>query len=427
MRNKLLNNLGLKLASLVLAFVIWFLIVQINDPKDYETFYNVPVKLTNTDLLEQEGKVYEVLDNTDEVRVTVYAPRSIIKQLRTSDIIAEADMSKLTDINTIAITYRTQNAEVTSFTGDHDVVRLSVENKKKKWIRLVGNTVGEVADGYIVSNVYLDQTNIEISGPESVVSLVDHAGVDINVTGSTTNLSANIDIELYDAEGNSMDQKNIIKNVDSAHMTVEVLATKDVPVKVAYTGEPAEGYLDTGVVESSISMVKIAGTTSALANVSSITIPAERMDITDKSANMVEVMNLKEYLPDNVRFADKGFDGVVTVTAYIEPIIERKLEIPATNITVINIPEGFEAEMPIDIETYDLEVSGLNEFVRPLQQNLMTGSIDIAGWMVEQEMEELRPGVYSMPVNFGLSPNITVDTPVEVSVRILVAEDGQEE
>ena len=135
MRKKLTHNLGLKLASLVLAFVLWFLVVQINDPKDTERFTNVQVKLINTELLEKEGKVYEVLDNTDKVSVTVSAPRSIIDQMRASDIVAEADMSRLTDINTIVITYATPNVEVNSIEGDHDVVRLSVEDKKSKWIQ----------------------------------------------------------------------------------------------------------------------------------------------------------------------------------------------------------------------------------------------------------------------------------------------------
>ena len=94
MKKLLTRNLGLKLASLVLAF----------DPKDTVTFNNIQVRLINTDLLEQEGKVYEVLDNSNLVRVTVTGPQSIVKsELRRNDIVAEADMSKLTDINTIAI------------------------------------------------------------------------------------------------------------------------------------------------------------------------------------------------------------------------------------------------------------------------------------------------------------------------------------
>ena len=423
MRKKLLNNLGLKLTSLVLAFVLWFLVVQIDDPKETDRFSNVQVKLINTELLEREGKVYEVLDNTDKVTVTVSAPRSIVDQLRSTDIIAEADVSRLTDINTIPITLEVQNAEVTSIEGDHDVVRLSVENRKNKWIKLVGNTVGEAAEGYIVSNAYLDQTNIEISGPESAVSLVDYASVDINVEGATTSLSANIDIKLFDSEGVEVKQENLKKNVDYAHMTVEVLATKEVPVKVEYMGVPAEGYLATGVVESDLTTVKIAGTTSALANVSAITVPAERMNITGESSNMVDIINLKEYLPDNIRFADKKFDGKITATVYIEPVMELEMQVPAYNITFRNVPEGLVAEMPEDTETYNLTVSGLKEHVEPLRQSAVGGIIDVNAWMLEQNVEELQPGTYDMPVVFGLSENISVVTPVMVQVTIAEPEE----
>lgn len=418
MKEKLLNNLGLKLISLVLAFVLWFLVVQIDDPKERDRFTNVSVKLVNTELLEKEGKVYEILDNTDKVTVTVTAPRSIINQLRSSDIVAEADVSRLTDINTIPITLDVQNAEVTSIEGDHDVVRLNVENRKRKWIKLVGNTVGEAADGYIVSNTSLDQTNIEVSGPESVVTLVDYASVKINVEGASTSLSANIDIELFDADGNEIEHEGLSKNVDYAYMTVEILATKDVPVKVEYMGVPAEGYLDTGVVECNITTVKIAGSNAALAGVSAITVPAERMNITGESSDMVDIINLKEYLPDNIRFADSKFDGKITATVYIEPEVQLEMNIPAYNITLHNVPEGYAAELPEDISTYKLKVSGLQQYIGVLRQSAVGGIVDIEAWMDVQGMDELLPGTYEMPVVFGLSDNIEVVEPVIVQVSI---------
>ena len=168
MKKLLTRNLGLKLASLVLAFVLWFLVAQIYDPKDTVTFNNIQVRLINTDLLVQEGKVYEVLDNSNLVRVTVTGPQSIVKsELRRNDIVAEADMSKLTDINTIAITYYCEN----------------------------------------ISN-----DSVEIRG--------NHDSVRLNVEDSTSSLSANVDIKLYDADDNELSLETVKKNVDSAHMTV---------------------------------------------------------------------------------------------------------------------------------------------------------------------------------------------------------------
>lgn len=421
MKKLLTRNLGLKLASLVLAFVLWFLVAQIYDPKDTVTFNNIQVRLINTELLDEEGKVYEVLDNSNLVRVTVTGPQSIVKsELRRSDIVAEADMSKLTDINTIAITYYCENISNDSveIKGNHDSVRLNVEDKTSKWIKLESNTIGDVASGYMIGNVTLDQTNIEVTGPKSAISQVDHAGVDINVTDSTSSLSANVDIKLYDADDNELTLESVKKNVDSAHMTVEVLATKEVPVEIEYMGVPEDGYMATGEVESSVPTVRIAGTVSTLAGISAITVPEDRMNITGQTDNLVDIINLKEYLPSNVRLADKNFDGKITATVYIEPIVSKDLTVAAENISVTGVPDGMEAEITSTAEEYNITVSGLSRDVSILRDSSVTGILNLTQWMEDNGVEELTPGTYTIPVTFNLAEDITVAPDINIHIRL---------
>ena len=415
------RNLGLKLAALLLAFVLWFLVAQIYDPKDTVTFNNIQVRLINTELLDEEGKVYEVLDNSNLVRVTVTGPQSIVKsELRRSDIVAEADMSKLTDINTIAITYYCENISNDSveIKGNHDSVRLNVEDKTSKWIKLESNTIGDVASGYMIGNVTLDQTNIEVTGPKSAISQVDHAGVDINVTDSTTSLSANVDIKLYDADDNELVLESVKKNVDSAYMTVEVLATKEVPVEIEYMGVPEDGYMATGEVESSVPTVRIAGTVSTLVGISAITVPEDRMNITGQSDNLVDIINLKEYLPANVRLADKSFDGKITATVYIEPIVSKDLTVAAENISVTGVPDGMEAEITSTAEEYNITVSGLSRDVSILHDSSVTGILNLTQWMEDNGVEELTPGTYTIPVTFNLAEDITVVPDINIHIRL---------
>lgn len=421
MKKLLTRNLGLKLASLLLAFVLWFLVAQIYDPKDTVTFNNIQVRLINTELLDEEGKVYEVLDNSNLVRVTVTGPQSIVKsELRRSDIVAEADMSKLTDINTIAITYYCENisSDSVEIKGNHDSVRLNVEDKTSKWIKLESNTIGDVASGYMIGNVTLDQTNIEVTGPKSAISQVDHAGVDINVTDSTTSLSANVDIKLYDADDNELVLESVKKNVDSAYMTVEVLATKEVPVEIEYMGVPEDGYMATGEVESSVPTVRIAGTVSTLVGISAITVPEDRMNITGQSDNLVDIINLKEYLPANVRLADKSFDGKITATVYIEPIVSKDLTVAAENISVTGVPDGMEAEITSTAEEYNITVSGLSRDVSILHDSSVTGILNLTQWMEDNGVEELTPGTYTIPVTFNLAEDITVVPDINIHIRL---------
>ena len=429
MKKLLTRNLGLKLASLLLAFVLWFLVAQIYDPKDTVTFNNIQVRLINTELLDEEGKVYEVLDNSNLVRVTVTGPQSIVKsELRRSDIVAEADMSKLTDINTIAITYYCENISNDSveIKGNHDSVRLNVEDKTSKWIKLESNTIGDVASGYMIGNVTLDQTNIEVTGPKSAISQVDHAGVDINVTDSTTSLSANVDIKLYDADDNELVLESVKKNVDSAYMTVEVLATKEVPVEIEYMGVPEDGYMATGEVESSVPTVRIAGTASTLVGISAITVPEDRMNITGQSDNLVDIINLKEYLPANVRLADKRFDGKITATVYIEPIVSKDLTVAAENISVTGVPDGMEAEITSTAEEYNITVSGLSRDVSILRDSSVTGILNLTQWMEDNGVEELTPGTYTIPVTFNLAENITVTPDINIHIRLKNADTNNQ-
>lgn len=419
MRKKLSHNLGLKLASLALAFILWFLVVQIEDPVDSVTFRNVEVRLVNTELLDQENKVYEILDNTNEATVTVYAPKSILGQIRKTDIVAEADMSKLTDINTIAINYYVESVAIDDIEGNRDVVRLNVEEKSSKWLRLVSNTLGEVADGYMIYGTSLDQTNIEITGPESVVADVEYAGVDIAVNEATTNLSANIDIQLYDAEGELVENSSIRKNVDSAYMTVEVLAYKEVPVRVEYMGVPAEGYMATGVTECNYRRVTIAGRSSALDAVREIVVPEEAVDITGADSDMTAFVDLSDYLPDNVRWADRSFSGRVTATVYIQPIVTRDIETGADNIQILNLPTGFSAKLPEDVRYYALTIYGLGEEIAALQEENVRGVIDVGAYFEGRDIDSPAPGTYEIPIEFALEEHIGVSDTVTAHVELI--------
>lgn len=420
MRKILLNNWGLKVISLVLAFLLWFLVVQIGDPKDDRDMGTIQVKLVNTDLLEKENKVYEILDNTDSVRVTVYAPTSVFTQLRSSDITAEADVSRLTDINTIPITFTASNANVVSIEGSHDVVKLNVEEKASKYVTLMSSTVGTVADGYVVSSLTPDQNRIEVSGPKSVVEQVRYAGVEIDVTDATTNLTANVDIKLYDVEGNEIERSNLVKNVNYVRMMVEVLATKEVPIQLAVEGTPARGYMATGVTNCEPATVRIAGSVSNLSKINEIMIPEEFTDISGENSDVIRTVDIREYIPENIKFADSGFNGKVETTIYIEPVAEKTIIIPISSVSVINMPdEDYELEIIESAEsTLTLELAGLGEQILPLNQNNVAGVVDVEKWMESEGHEKLRAGSFTVPVTFLIDENINIKNPINVKVII---------
>lgn len=422
MKKKIFHNWSLKLASLILASVIWFLVAKIGDPTDTVTFYNVPVKLTNTELLDKENKVFEVLDKTDSVRVSVKAPRSVTSKLRLSDIIAEADVSKLTDINTIEIAYSVPMV-VEEVKGDHDSVRLSVEERATKWIRVQYHTDGEVAESYIVAGATLDQNRIEVTGPKSAVEQISYAGIGVDVTGATSNVSLNVEPEFYNAHGDLLTFNNVTRNVERVHVEVEVLSTKEVPIVLQTMGVPAEGYMATGKIESSIDSIVIAGKQSVLNSISKIVIPEDELNLTGESSDMVNIINLKDYLPENVRFADSSFNGRITVTVFIEELVDKTIQVTADKISITDLPAGYSAEITDVEENHMLTVTGLAENVSAISSSSVNGVIKISDWISEKNIDELKPGTYEIKVNFNLPDRVIMKNNVTVKVTISKVED----
>ena len=417
----------MKLISIIFAVVLWFLVVIADNPKETRTFANIPVTLTNVELLEKENKVFEVLDNSDHVRVTVEVPRSDLDKLRSTDIVAEADMSKLTAVNTIAISFYVMNDDVnvSNITGNRDVVHLNVEDRVSTWKSIEPKLQGVVAENYMVAGVSLNQYRVEVSGAQSAVEKIDHAMVEFDVTGATTEQSPNVEVKLCDAEGNILDLPNVTTSADHVVMTVQVLAVKEVPVELNPTGIPAEGYLATGEMSCEPSTIMIAGTSSTLAGISKISIPQEQLDITDVEESFVSSINIKSYLPGNVRLADSGFNGKVTATVYVEPRAERMLTIPEENISLSKLPEGFDWEFDEESEPCRLTISGLNAVISEVQESELFGTIDIEEWMEEENLATLKPGIYEVPVAIEVPENIDVEE--EALIQIIITEVKEDE
>ena len=57
---KLLNNIGTKLISVLIAFLIWVVVVNGDDPEQTKAF-SVKVTAENADSMLKAGKVYDVV------------------------------------------------------------------------------------------------------------------------------------------------------------------------------------------------------------------------------------------------------------------------------------------------------------------------------------------------------------------------------
>lgn len=428
MRNKLLANWGIKLISLLAAFGLWFAVIYIDDPPEEETFTNIPVQFLNTDLLTDQGLVYEVLDNTDTVRqVTVKGPKTVLGKVNKDSIIATADfseknMSDVIDIE-LSVVNQYESALEISAVGDAKL-KLFVEEKVSKGVPVNVNIIGEVAGDHQLGSVKTDQNRITITGGKSKVEMVSYAAVNVDVTGTDTDISTTEVIRLYDKENKLLDTNLVQKNISSTKATVTILATKTVPIEFEVSGEVAEGYLFTGEAVCDVESVKIAGTDAALFNVNSIVIPAQDLDMTGLSENLVKQVNLKSYLPIGVQIAKDGGNGMAQITAYVEPEVSLDLKVISENIAIINVPDGWEAKINEPYLVYDLRVAGLDRDIKNIVEADLRGTADVQAWMLDEGLEKLKSESHYIPVEMILPDGVKVSVPVEARVTFSVLEEA---
>ena len=426
MKKKLTNNWLLKIASVVFAFCLWLIVMNVENPTMPQTFSNITVKFENAEILTEQGLMYDVLDGTDTIRnITVYGPRNTVEQLKEEDIVAVADFNNLTNVNTIPIEFSTSrfNSEITDIRGSISTVKLNVE--KEKTIRLVlrVNAVGEPADGYLLGSMTPDQNQITVTGAESVINTIDKAIAEVDVNEATAGIATYADVKLYDKEGKLIESDAITQKVTSVRVGVEILATKSVPIYYTVMGTPANGYLATGEIDSEPALVTIAGTSSVLKNVARIEIPAEELNITGQSANMLTTVNVKEYLPNNVILADDDFNGNASVTVFIERTVTKIFRVHQSQLKVIGIPEGYEATLEgLDTEV-EIAFVGLVSAINQINESDIVGYVDLQDVMEAEEIEEWKEGTYRTTLKFDFQEEIVTEQEISVDVILEKVEE----
>lgn len=424
MKKKLTNNLLLKIISVAIAFTLWFVIINIDDPVDDKRFTNIKVNFINTNALTDQNKVYQVLDDTDKVTVKVEASRSLLENLSASDIVAEADFSKVTASDTVEIKFYStrSNDEIRNITGSIDMVKLNIEDKKSKRLVLVTETVGEPKEGYIAGVPIMDQNRVEINGPESVISKITSAKLTVDLTDATSEISERPKIVLYDANGKAVDSEYVSMNTSSVKITVPILLTKQIPVVVETTGVPAEGYGATGEVKQTLSSVMVAGQESLLTSVTKVVIPETELDITDATESLVKTYSIKKFLPDGVSVV-KSEESKITITVYVEKFREVVFKVPATQIHVVGIPEGYTVRFADEATEYILYLEGLKQNLDKVQVGSIAGYIQIDNLIESLDTELFEPGLYTAPIEFNIEGDVSQTRDVNALLSIQIIEE----
>lgn len=414
---KLTQNLGLKVMALLFASFLWLIVVNVDDPVVSATYTNVPVSVINEQVVTNMGKVYQIVDDTQSVRVTVYAKRSILNKITSKDIVATADLRQMeTKTQLVPIT-----ATIPEYSGNYQSTEVNPRNLQVEIDAVTKNnfpisisSTGTPRDGYVVGEMTVDPEKIQIGGADSIIGNIQKVEATVNVSGMSKSGVVEADaLILYDGNGNPMDQSKLSFNLGAEGISVyvEILSKKSVNLDFAVSGIPASGYVYSGwssVPES----VQVCGSKEVLSNLTTIEIPASEIDITGESRRKEVTVDIRPYLPEGVQLVDESASNVV-VTVTIEEEGARTIDLPLEAIQVNNLSEKLEIafESQSDLE---LQFTGKEEALERLDVR-NAASIDLKNYTT--------PGTYEVEVNIVFASGVTLTKTPTVKVVLTEIEE----
>ena len=424
------NNFGLKLLAVIISAGLWFVVNNITDPVDTKPFYNIPVEIINEDRITNEGKVYEVLDSTDMITVKVTGKRSVLNYITKDDIKAVADMSEMTFMDTVGIKISsTRNNSELEFESSIESVKFTIEDMKRVQMIINTSTTGYPADGYVVGSVSSSQNIVRLQGPESLINEIDHVEAVANIDGYASDINTSVELKLYDIDGNEIKSNSIKMNISTINVAVTILATKEVPLNFVISDEPAEGYIATGEIIYAPETILIAGRRGILDSISQITVNDAALSLADRKENLTTIINIRKYLPNGTQFADSGFSGNVSISASVEPLVTRELEIPVKNFAAGNKPQMFNlsiAEFAGNApEPYKIKISGTEKAVNAIKPEDVIGVVDMNQLLEKLEIEEWIEGTYVGQITFSLPDNVKLEENYNLTIVLKEKEEQQ--
>ncbi len=419
MKRRLTANWGLKILAFFSAVLMWLVVVNIDDPVTDKTYNGISVSVINEEIVTTTNRTYQIVDNTQEVSVTVSANRSVLNKIKSEDIVAIADMKELSLGTQIPIDVSIPGFKYEKAFTTPGNLQVKIEDEAKNNFPITPTTTGTVREGYVLGELKPNPEKVTLRGPKSVIDSISRVVAEANVSG----LSENADIEgkliLYDMNNNVIDQTLLANNLgkDGVSVRVTLNQIRSVPVKPDTSMITAASGCKVSAVNVEPREVRVTGEEDDLDKLDKIEIPAEDLAISDLSERTERMVDISAYLPDGVTLADENA-GSVVITILIEQPGVKNYEVSTSSITVNNLADDLELVYGAVVDL-EIQVRGPAEILKVFTIAKKV-SIDLKDYHT--------PGTYLVPVTVELPEGCELVDSEEVEIILeKKTEDDQEE
>lgn len=343
--------------ALVASLAIWVYVTSADSNDFKQTFRNVRVEIVGADTLRSTRNLIVTDLDTNSVTVEITGPRRIVSPLDSEDLVAQVDVSKLTQSAYTSQKYdivypsRVDERDLTVERKSPENVNFMVSLLTTKTVPVRGGFEGKPAEGFTAESPVFEPSTITITGPDAYIKNVDHAWVTFGQGVETeTSYSVETGYTLMDADDNPCATDYITSDPETIRATLPILQIKDVKVDVDLVEGAGANSANTKVTIDPAT-VTLAGDSAILGGLNRIIL--DTIDLTDFESTYTE--NYTIPIDNELR----NLTGLSTASVTVEIIGLETRTFQVKNISYMNLAEGSEAE--IITETLDVRIRGTAE------------------------------------------------------------------
>lgn len=261
--NKLDKRWQLKIVCLLLAIILWFLIINEQNPVS-EGSYTVPVVIENLD------SQYITSNVPKTVYVRLSGPRNTIINVGPSDIKAYIDLADAQE-GDMDVPIRIEIPSGTELKKQSmATAKITVDVYAVREFNLTPHLVGKMDKESFISNLKIVPEKVVVSGARRLIQKVDKAVVEIPVGDKNEDFSLMAQIHLLAADGSKVDGLEMTPWQSNLRVSIgHNAAFKKVPVHVTSYGTVSDG-VTLKALKADPDEVEVRGDANVLQGVSRI-------------------------------------------------------------------------------------------------------------------------------------------------------------
>ena len=372
------NKILTALLALAIAISLWVYVVTVVKPESTETYYNIPVALEGENQLTDRGLMI-IGGKNATVTMELYGNRTDLDKVNSGNITLIADVTKIDGPGEVELPYSYRfpgdvpSGALTVQSKSPGTVKLTVVERISKSINVVPKWVGEMPDSamYLVNldSYVLDYPSIQIVGPDMVIEQIDHAQIEVDLTGKTESFYESYRITLCDKDGNGVDAQLVTVSQEEVKLELKIEYVKNIQLKVEWISGGGATPENTSVTRQP-PYIQVSGNTAVLSKMTELVVGSVDLGLLTET----EELTFPIVLPDGLTNRS-GIDELKVVVSF--PKLGTK-DLTITDIQVLNVPEGMSYELMAQALTVRVRgVKGVVERVSPAD---VTVTIDFANY-----------------------------------------------